>query len=343
VVSAFPQGTTLFVDSVTISNGVADVDLNSVAGSVDQQTFARMQLQLDKSLQGVASVSSVKMTIEGVQRPVSDLGSDTPIQDPTVPADPLVLKGDKFGLLSGSSVAAITDLSDKVASIAPTAATMSADQGTVAALGPDGVFAVRAADDQPVPVDARQGLVAPSLDQNGYVWSASASSPDALVVGPPTGDPFVVPAAWPGATAISAIAVSRDGTRLAAVVTVGGQNHIMVTGIERTSSGKPDRLDPPADLGPITSGTVRSLNWTDELSVVALTSDDEGMTTVTDQTVGGQSTSSAGPANGVELVGASGAPLYWVLDKSGAIQEPRGTGWQAHGDGVSLLATQLGH
>jgi hypothetical protein len=163
------------------------------------------------------------------------------------------------------------------------------------------------------------------------------------MVGPPSGDPFAIPATWPGATAISAIAVSRDGTRLAALVTVGGQTHVMVAGIGRSASGKPDRIEPPADFGVLPAGTPRSLNWTDELTVAALTADDQDATTVTEQTIGGQSSSSPGPANGAVLVGAAGAPLYWVLDRDGTLQEPRGTGWQQHSDGISLLATQLGH
>ncbi|TAM67505.1 MAG: hypothetical protein EPN48_12740 [Microbacteriaceae bacterium] len=346
VVTAFPQGTKLAVDSVSISaDGQAEVPLNSAAngsGNASALTLGRMKLQLTQSLTNVAGVTGVTISIAGVQRSIADLGSSAPLQDPVVDANPLVLKGGAFGFLSGSTVTPIANISDKIVALQPSAVTLSALRDTAAVLTAHGVYEVRASVDTPKLVDARPGLIAPSLDNLGFVWSVPGNNPSALHVTAPDGTASVIDPGWPDVTAVRSISVSRDGTRIAALVQTGNEQHVMVAGIVRGDAGRPDHLTDPVDFGAVAGKNARSLTWLDELSVASLATDGNGETTIVTQVIGGDQSVSSGPTAGSVLAGGNSAPPYWVLAPGQSLEGPRGTGWQQKSSGIALLATQLG-
>jgi hypothetical protein len=342
VVTAFPQGSQLTVDSVTLVGGVAQIPLNSTAGGADQLTLERMKLQLSQSLESAASVASVRITIEGVERNIPDLGDRAPVQNPPVDSNPLVLRDGVFGFLSGNAVVPIPDISDKVESLTPTQAALAADRSAAAVLAAHGVYAVRDSADAPQLVDARGGVIAPGIDNDGYVWSVPGAQPSALQAAGATGASLALSVDWPDATSIQSIAVSRDGTRLAALVTADGQQHIMAAGIVRDDSGKPTKLSGPADFGTTAGGTATSLAWLDELTVAALASSAKGESTLTLQTIGGDAENEPGPSNGIQVVGGNGSSMFWVRTSDGTLQWPRGTGWQQKANGIGLLGTQQG-
>jgi hypothetical protein len=341
-VTAFPTGSQLTSDSVTVTGGEADVDLNSTAGAADATTLARMQLQLSESLASVAGINDVRISIEGVQRSVSGTLSPQPIQDPSVDSNALVLRGGKFGLLSGSSVTEIPDVSAKVEGLDPLAATLSADHRTAVVLAANASWVVRADADNPIELDPRPGRIAPTLDPAGYAWSALSSVPSALTVLAPSGAPTTLTVAWPDAGSVSGIAMSRDGTRLAALVNTDSGMDIMVAGVVRTSTGRPESVSTPINLGPVTGGKATSLTWLDDLRVAALAAESGGDTSIDVQTVGGDSESQSGPSAAASIGPVGAAPYYWVLTSAGSLQWPRGTGWQQRADGVQFIGQQLG-
>lgn len=341
-VTAFPQGSQLTSDSVTVTGGEADVDLNSTAGAADATTLTRMQLQLSESLASVAGINDVRISIEGVQRSVSGTLSPQPVQDPTVDSNALVLRGGKFGMLSGSTVTEIPDVSAKVEGLDPLAATLSADHRTAVVLGANASWVVRADADNPIELDPRPGRVAPTLDPDGYAWSAVSGVPSALTVLAPSGAPTTLTVAWPDAGSVAGIAMSRDGTRLAALVGTDSGMDIMVAGVVRTSAGRPESVSTPINLGPVTGGKATSLTWLDDLRVAALAAQSGGDTSIDVQTVGGDSESQSGPSAGASIGPVGAAPYYWVLTSGGSLQWPRGTGWQQRADGVQFIGQQLG-
>ncbi|MGA0568879.1 LpqB family beta-propeller domain-containing protein [Rathayibacter sp. KR2-224] len=341
-VTAFPQGSQLTSDSVTVTGGQADVDLNSTAGAADGVALARMQLQLSQSLASVAGITNVRISIEGVQRPVSDALPAQPTQDPGVDSNALVFRGGKFGLLSGSGVADIPDVSSKVQSLAPRAASLSADHHTAVVLGANAAWVVRADTDDPIQLDTRPGLIAPTLDPSGYAWSAAAGSPSDLLVLGPSGAPGPLSVAWPDARSLVAIEMSRDGTRLAAIVRTDSGTDIMVAGVVRTASGRPESVSTPINLGPVIGGTATSLTWLDDLTVGVLTVGPGDDSSIDVQTVGGDTQTVPGPSKGAAIGPVGQAPYYWVLTSDGSLQWPRGTGWQQRADGVQFIGQQLG-
>lgn len=342
VVSAFPAGSQLTIDSVPATGGIADVDLNSTAGGANPLALARMNLQLTESLTSALGVTSVRLQIEGVDASAQPLASHAPIQDPDVDPNPLVLRAGAFGLLSGSTVQSIPGISDTVAALTPTAVTLSADRSSAAVLGPGGVYAVRSGEEAGKPVDTRAGLLAPSLDNAGYVWSAASSQPATLRATGPDRQPISLSVVWPSGSTPRAIALSRDGTRLAALVSFGAHTDVVAAGIARDARGRPSRINEPVDLGPVATANTHSLSWLDELDVAALSGQGHGESVVSVQTLGGMATQTPGPDGGVSIAGAAAVPPYWVLTSAGSLQSQRGNGWQQKADRVTVLGTQLG-
>lgn len=340
VATAFPKGTQLAVPSVVTAGGVAQVDLSSEAGQADPAQLQRMQYQLEQSLGSLAQ--SVQLSIEGNVQQVPSLGASAlPVRNPSVDGHPFVYRGDVFGSLNGDTVTALTGMSDKIVALQPTAIALSASRDQAAVLSATGVYSIRKSG-EPVRVDARPGLIGPSIDAEGWVWSVPSASPRAIQVATPTGgDPHAVAANWPSATEIISLSVSRDGTRIAALVRTATGYSLLAAGIVRGGNGSPASLTDPIELAVPTS-TPRSAAWTSDLTIAVLSSTNGEATSIAQQTVGGEQTTTSGPAGGQTIVGASGLAPYVVLSHDGTLLAPTGTGWQAQTDKVGAVAVQQG-
>lgn len=342
VATAFPQGTQLTVDSVPAPNGLAEVDLNDAAGSADQVTLERMKYQLQRSLLDGTSVGSVQVLIDGAQQNIPDLsGANLPVSDPQVDPRPLVDRGDSVGFASASTLAEIPGLSRKIAALHPSAFAVSATQDAAAVLTTDGVFAVRTAVDAPVKVDARPGLIAPAIDGYGFIWTVPAASPGALMVTSPQGVQAAVSTGWTGATKIVSLQVSRDGTRVIALLRSGAVSTFVAAAVIRGAGNVPTSLGQPLEMT-VGGGTPISATWVDQLTVAVLATTANGETLITTQQIGGASQAVSGPTGGTVIVGATATPAYWVLTSAGSVQAASGTGWQERVGKVSAIATQLG-
>ncbi|WXF90174.1 GerMN domain-containing protein [Curtobacterium flaccumfaciens pv. flaccumfaciens] len=176
VVSSFPEGTQLSLNAVTIDSGTALVDLSSDALRASTVDKVRMREQLSKSLASVATISSVSMTIEGATLSVPDSGGADAQQNPDVDPRPLVDEDGVVGY-AASGTGKVAELGSGVgaaiAGLDPTSIALSAS-GTTAAVGNrDGVVVVRGKDR--LRVDAREDLVAPAVDDLGFVWVGQQS------------------------------------------------------------------------------------------------------------------------------------------------------------------------
>jgi len=340
VTTAFPKGTQLAVPSVTTASGVARVDLSSEAAQADPAQLQRMQFQLEQSLGSLAQ--TVQLSIEGNLQQIPSLSTaSAPDQNPSVDPHAFVYRGDVFGPLNGDTVTPLSGLSDKVAGLHPTAITLGASREQAAVLSQAGAYSVRRNGD-PVLVDPRPGLIGPSLDSAGWVWSVPGDSPGAIqVTAANGGDAHAVAANWPNATAVLSLAVSRDGTRIAALLRTTTGVSLMAAGIVRGGNGAPNSLTEPIELAVPAAGA-RSAAWTSDLTISLLSTTTGEATSIAQQTVGGAQTTTSGPAGGRIIVGAAGLAPYVVLSQDGTLLAPTGTGWQAQLDKVGAVAVQQG-
>ena len=336
VVSAFPEGVQLEPAAVPVTGSSASVSLTGAAFD-DLATVQRMQAQLEASLIGVRSITSVDLSLNGVEPDAPDL-SPAPITSPRVDPRTVVFDGETFGHLatSGERIEPIAGLSDAVAAMAPTGAALGPDDESVAVRNGAGVSVVRVGE-EPVPLDPRGGLVTPAIDGEDIVWSVPADAPDELAWFAPDGTSGQVAVPWSG-TSIAAIEVSRDSTRIVALLADGARTHFVATSIERDTDGKPVALGTNTLRLDDVSGTPLDVAWLDSRTVASITGLPDGSTRIVTQELGGFASQRDGPAGGVLIVG--GNSDLRALTASGELDVQSGVGWQVRATGIRFVAAQ---
>ncbi|MFS0893327.1 LpqB family beta-propeller domain-containing protein [Microbacterium sp. 179-I 3D3 NHS] len=337
VQSAFPADVQLAQDAVPITDQVAEVALTRPASGLDQVTLSRMRTQLQATLRaaGVA-VSQVRFTVDG--RTV-DAGVVELIDDPPE-AGTLILRDGAFGRIVGDEISPIPGISEQILAIDQPIASIDVaiDDSTAAVQLADGhVYLV--GDGNRDELDARPGLIEPTLDPFGYTWTVPTGDPDALQA---TGGDVVAHAvanAWPNASQISDMRVSPDGARVAAVITVGQQRWVVVAAVIRDAAGLPVEL---GDLKQLTqlSAVALGLSWvgTERLAVLV----DPQSPQVLNQMVGGPGASEAAPGDAFSIAGARASAGVRVLGVGGQLFAHAGSAWREVATGVSVLATRTG-
>lgn len=336
VVSAIPEGTS--TTTVLVQSGQANVDLSPNVLELDVITQRRMAYQLRTSLSTVPGVSNIQVTVS--QSPVSIVESagSPPIVDPRVDARPLVIRDGVFGYLSGEQVSAVPDFNERVVALSPSAVMFSAGDGIAAVLSDAGASVVRAGAD-PQLLDNRANLIPPVVDTHGFVWSVPHDQPGQVTAFAPDGTGIPVATDWEGATGITAWELSRDGTRAAAMLTVGSVPKLVVAAVFRDPNGVPQRLGAPLELatGP---GTAGGVTWVNQDEIASITQVSPTDSRVVVQQVGGKSRALGPLGSGLTIAGGNEVDGLRVRDEAGNLEQPRGSGWQQAGTSVTLLSRQ---
>ncbi|WP_259159748.1 LpqB family beta-propeller domain-containing protein [Microbacterium phyllosphaerae] len=339
VQSAFPQGVQLARDAVPIdADQVADVALNRAALGLDPKTLARMRTQLQETLAAAGvQVDQVRFSVDGR---TLDAGVVKLVEDPADPGS-LVLKGGEFGSLVGSEITPIPGVTEDIlaATQSITAIDVAIDGSNAAVQLADG-HVYLTGDDGFNELDGRASLIRPSMDPYGFTWSVPSNAPQALQAIGSDVAPLGIAGAWPDASAISALRVSADGARVAAVVVVGGERWVVVSSVIRDDAGAPTELGPAEPLTQLEGG-VSGLVWLggDRLGLLLDLSDRMVLT----QIVGGPGASEVAPTGAVSIAGSRSASGLRVLGAEGAVFARSGSAWSESTDGVSVLATRAGH
>lgn len=335
VATAFPEQLELAQQAVPVRSGIAQVSLSDTALEIEPETLARMQTQLEESLASVG--------IPAAQLLVDDQAlsaAAVPVRSTRVDARPLVLTEAGFGFLSGDTLEPIPGLSDAVLTVPVAAAQVSASRTIAALLDIDGTV-LRAESNETVRVlDSRPGMVAPTLDPAGFVWTAPGGDPASVVAYAPDGTPHPIAQAWPGATRIAAMQVSRDGTRMAALVRDGTRPAMWIAGVVRDGDGTPVALGEPVLLTEL-EGDGIALGWLDAATVAAVVGDGD-QRYVHDQPVGGLGSTTTAPLDAVDLAGGNQPGMVRLRDATGGLYVQRGGSWQRLAGGVRVLASQQG-
>jgi hypothetical protein len=335
LVSAFPSGTELG-DPPTLDAGTVTVDLSSQVLDASETQRERMLQQLTLSLLG-GDARAVTMTANGLQVPVAEAAKADPA--PSVIYDAIGSDGKAFGSITSDGIAPLPTLGAAEQELAPTAAALSRDRSAVAVLGAGGVSLVTT--NGHAVVDARPGLVAPSIDPLGYVWSAQAS-PASLDAVRADGRPHAMPLPLDGS--VVAISVSRDGTRLLVALATDSGPRVTVLGIQRDKDGVPTGFGPPLEVPLSSASAIIAAAWVGPGSVALLTGPAGGRDEVVEYELSGRVFDHGAVQDGVALAagaGGSGFQAVRVLLRGGSLQQPSVVeDWQSTGATASFLGVQ---
>ena len=330
VATAFPDNVGV-QPSVTNSAGTAQVELTGSPLSAEQTTLDRMLTQLTQSL-ATAGYSDVRMSFGS-----TPINASVILPTTTPPAQPVVLTAKGFGFYqSDAAVDPLPGLDAAVAQQQPNAIALAPDRQSAALRTAGGTVGAVLAGRAFVPLDTRPGLVAPTIDARGFVWTVPAGDPSAVRAVSAGGKGGSVAGAWPGISQISSLQVSGDGTRLAAIIVAGGEPALAVAGVVRDDAGVPVKLSDPVIIGTL-PGDGLDLAWLDASTVGALAHDGDGITLI-EQQVGGTAVQLDAPPSAVSLSGASTIASVRLRGDDGAIYLRRGSNWVQVGSGVQVLA-----
>ena len=358
--SFLPPGTTLDLSVPVSPDGVADVSLSAVGRqSPDDQRL--MVIQLAATLRQVVGITALRVTVDdeplrlrgGDGRFGIDMGADL---DPAVPGASAIL----FGVRDQRLVTGIPEALDPVqgpfgtGEVALRSAAVSLDGGTAAAVTADGGSLVLA------PVNGGDGstrsildrgtdLLEPSWDFADRVWVVDRRAAGARVRF--LEDDRLRTLDVPGVSGedVTSFLVSRDGSRLVAVVSDGELDELVVSRILHRAGGEVRAATPVRLIlgGPSEPEVIKDLAWQSPTSVAVLTSVDGEVWEVRSVSVDGAPTSVetianlSGPVRSLAGSPVEGEGLLVlapdeVLDVSGSVprrtrfvegQQPRSLGY----------------
>jgi hypothetical protein len=332
LVSAFPAGVS---GAASYDAPQVDVELGGAVRTESALAQRRMLWQLETTIRGAfGNVTEIAVTADGLPlAPAADEGGPENLYSVREVFGGF---GGTLGTLGTDGVTPLPTIGARADPLQATAASLGRLRTSLAALGPAGVSYVGPTGD-PVPVDTRAGLVAPSLDPHGYVWSVPADDPDGLVATSPD-DLVPHPIALDADGTVVTIQVSRDGARLLVVLTTEQGPRVFVAGILRDADLVPLALSTPYEL-PVT-GTVLDGAWVDGERIAVLLSRPAGAR-VEVLALGGPGERIDGAGDAVELVGGSSVDGIRVLTTDGVVLRPSSAGiWVDTGLAASFLGTQ---
>lgn len=338
----FPDGTQLSDAGslVTVDAGVARIDLSKEALAATPHERQLMLLQLTESLRSVGTVSSAQISVGGVPLAIDDLGANAPVADPKVDSQALVLHKKDFGFFANGSVSSIAQLSSKVTALGPTAATLSSDGNSAVVLGVGGVSLVRKSSATPVTLDTRLNLVAPSMDEDGFVWAVPADQPNAIRVYDSSNVMHQVTTSLPPNARVVSLQVSRDGARIAILLATATGPRLQVAAILRDQKLLPTGFGPLIVDSALEAGDATDATWVDELTVATLVSVGS-QSTVDEFTIGGQENALGDPLAGSRsIVGGNGPQGLRVVGDDSLVYTFQGSSWQSSKISVGFIATQ---
>jgi hypothetical protein len=251
--TAFPPGTRLTVASAPVKDNVVQVDLTEQVRQASAEDVELLGAQLAWTLAQLDDVNAVRVTAGGL--PVTGLndsiktGSFPSVGDPSgADVGPAIaVAGGRLVTLAEPTLPLAGVMgSGTTALVHPAIATGGGDKPSrAAALDPKStkLYVGEAADNGTLRVRLQgHGLVAPSFDPEGNVWTASVTkSGPAIWVVPPDGAPRQVIAPEVGTRVVRALRIARDGVR-AAVVLQSKKGHELYVG-HVVRSGDDLRLD----------------------------------------------------------------------------------------------------
>lgn len=280
--TAFQPGSELSRPSVPVSGGAAKVDFTrpTIEGT-DALARRRMKQQLELTLGGLNSVSSVDLSVD--LDPL-DLGQTpegfvTARVNPSVGSTQVAVADGQLVYYEGDAAVPVGGLRTGTGE-PPVLPAMSLDATRFAFLNQDRTR-MRTADTDGFQRLVLEGekLTRPSVDLSGWVWTVDHSQGTrvmAIDARSNGGEEATreISAEWIGDRDVLALKISRDGTRAAIVAGEGDSTHLYLSGVVRDSEGVPRGLGTPVRLEPTVP--VSDVTWlSDQELVVAATSPNE--------------------------------------------------------------------
>lgn len=334
-----PEGARLSATAVTVTRGVAQVDLTSQGRPGSPADRALLQAQLEATLERLPGVlvNEVQVTVGGV-------ATETPlvpelVRDPTPDSGPYLVTDEGLAVLDTGGVRLLPDAPD-LADLEVGALAVTPDGRVRAALdGGRRVVLLPADGSAPRVLHEGRALVAPTADRSGWVWSGERSSAGSLTAVRATGTLAEVTAEWLDGRTVHAVRVARDGARVAVVSSSGpdAATTLDVAAVVRAEDGTPRMLGAPLTLGPAVT-EVTQVRWLDESTLVVLAGSGSGAAPVV-VPIGGPVRALGGVPGTVAIASGRGERSLYLLTDDGELHVRQNQGWALVAEDVLAVDT----
>ncbi len=359
VTSGAPVGTTLGVDAVPTSTGVAQVDLSATALQASPEQRQRLWAQLAATLRQLSTVSDISLTAAGAAYPVPGVPVSAPAADLGFSED--VRVAGPAMVLSRGRLLQVDPTSGELTTTRTGRFTGEVDVGGLRAVSAGGeadllvgtdtsgtrLLMVSAASPRELLATGRD-LAPPVIDRAGWAWTSDRSVPNAIAVSPATSTAQAAApkaaaaplrAFWLSGRRVQAVDVSRDGARLA-VVSIGadGTRRLDVAGIVRDRTGRPTALAAPRQVGQGLAD-VRDVSWADRTNLAVLAGP-VGQVLAYQVEVGGLVAPLPAVDGAAGIWAGDGLRAVYVATDEGQVLVRSGSGWRVLGPGSSVTIPQ---
>lgn len=337
--SPIPAGVKLSIGSVSVANGVASVDLNSKFLSLSATQKMQFKSQLNATLRQLSSVNTVQVLVERSPQSIGDLNARV---SGSAGQSPVVLTVDAFAHTAGAISPNFGHVNDLAKKYGANDFAVSTDETHAALLGADGVHLVLLSSigSSPMLVDSRLNTVRPVFDRQGYLWSAGKPAGSQIRVIGMEGTSRVVPAGWLALANREEIAVSPEGSRIAARINTPSGSQVWVSSIIRDKTGRPIGFGSPMQIAASVKTPI-SISWAGDVEVVVLDLNDGVRTLPYIATIGADAVSTVSIENGTQVLGSTAGDIF-VLNQFGDLSRYRSSNWERVISGV-ISAHFSGH
>ncbi len=331
VVNVIPVGTKLNINSVTIENGVAKVDLSSQALRVPAARRSLMKSQIAATLEQLTDVSNVEISIQRTPQTITQYVDGQP---PSLGSSPIALTSVGLVRLNANGSQAIAGTASKVLDLSPTDFAYSQNHNRVAFVSPSGVhlYALDTFNDQGKIVDRRAKQLSPSFDPQGSLWTLSSTQGAPFVVSGSTR--MVLQNNWVSGVPIS-FSVSPEGARVAVVYQIGKIKQTYLFPIERNKSGEPVIIGKPILVTSAPKNSDR-VSWADNVTLALITPSAPNGFIPCLVTIGGL----LNPSTAIESANSitvNGTGQLFVLQSDGRVVESQGSSWTTIAQNILAL------
>lgn len=324
---------TLNTDAVTVTDGVANIDLANSAYEATVNQMRYLKAELKATLLQLNSVTDVNISISRSSQDIADVPGQIAASSTT---PPLVLTQAGISQLdSGDEVFSMNQLSALVAGNIKDFA-VSNSKESVALQTSRGIYLVTksALGLESRVVDLRKLLLAPRWDNRDWLWTVGNDPVQAWLVSDKTGSSKLNARAIAGSK-VQNFEVSPDGSRVVMLLK-GERNGVWISSIVRDEKGKPISLAAPVNVF-IADGTPFSVSWMDATHLAMLTKSPEKDIRALVLTIGGEKEWYPIIVGGNSIIGSLLGPDIYVLREDKTVMRARSSIWSQVLSGVIAL------
>jgi hypothetical protein len=314
----------LRVNAVTVSNGIASIDLDANAYKVANKQLQFLKAQLKATLFQLPDITGLTISIDGAPQSLTDVAAHVA---ESATGSPVVLSPAGLNHIgSNVSIVGAQQLSSVVGKPATDFA-LSAGEANLAVVNADGAYILNRGSlaDQPMFVDSRPHLLSPVWDNKNFLWTISSALASTWLATSANGETSVIVAPNYSQSQVKSFSISPDGSR-AAIISTGKRSGLWIVPIIRKPDGAPSALGVGYRVT-YASAAPKSVSWADSVHVAALVKNKDQSIRAVISMIGGEDTLFSPVSGATSIAATISGPYLYVRLADGTVVQSKNSIW----------------